>query len=137
MTNLVCARYRDGRVVKGKSLDVDPARPACHVRPSEGPVVEVKLAELKALFFVKTLEGNSKHNEGAEVTTGDRRTHGSAMIVLTFEDGEKLTCLTNRFPPNRPFYFVVPVDLESNNVRILVNGAAVASFEASLDPARS
>ncbi|MEO8200647.1 MAG: hypothetical protein ABI679_09025 [Gemmatimonadota bacterium] len=136
MKNLVIARYRDGHVVKGVSFDVDPAKPTCHVRPDTGAVMEVRLADLKALFFVKTLEGNSKHDEGAEVATGDRRTHGSAMIVLTFEDGEKLTCLTNRFPPNRPFYFVVPVDLESNNVRILVNAAAVASFENALDPAK-
>ena len=137
MTKLIIARYRDGRVVKGICLDVDPAKPTCHVRQSDGAMVEVRLADLKALFFVKSLEGNSKHDEGAEVATGDRRTHGSAVLVLTFEDGEKLVCLSNRYPPNRPFYFVVPVDLESNNIRILVNAQAVTSFEAALDPTKS
>ena len=33
-----------------------------------------------------------------------------------------------RFPPVKPFFFILPADGTSNNVRILVNRAAVRSM---------
>jgi len=129
MQNKVVARYQDGRVVKGISLDVDPARPTCHVRPATGPALEVNLSELKALFFVRTLEGNSAHDEGRDPDPKDPRSRGMAMVSLRFADGETIVGLTIRYPPNRPYFFVLPVDQKSNNIRILVNRAAVVSME--------
>jgi hypothetical protein len=86
MANEVVARYLDGRVVKGVSLDVDPARPVCHIRTGQGSQ-EVKLKELKALFFVKDLLGDAARDE---------------VLKLI-----------------RPFFFVLPADTRSNNVRVL------------------
>ncbi|MGH7702301.1 MAG: DUF6982 domain-containing protein [Gemmatimonadales bacterium] len=129
MSNQVVARYQDGRLVKGTSLDVDPNRPTCHVRLVAGTAVEVKLQELKALYFVRSLEGNRDHQEGTQVEAADPRTHGSVQVALRFQDGERLVGLTNRYPPNKPYFFVVPVDAKSNNVRILVNRKAVIAME--------
>jgi hypothetical protein len=131
MNNQVVARFRDGRLVKGVSLDVDPNKPACHVRPAGDPAVEVTLSALKALYFVKSLDGNPAHEEGTAVEEGDQRTRGATKVALLFEDGERLVGFTNRYPPNRPYYYVVPVDLKSNNIRILVNALAVASIQTS------
>jgi hypothetical protein len=47
-----------------------------------------------------------------------------------FEDGEVKMGLTIRYPPNRPFFFILPVDPESNNLHMLVNHDAVTSIEA-------
>jgi hypothetical protein len=121
--NLVVARYRDGRVVKGTSLNVDPSRPACHVRTPAGPV-EVLLADLKALFFVRTLDGDPARHDRAEAAAHDPRLVGGHPVVVEFPDGERIVGATNRFPPNRPFFYMVPLDAASNNVRILVNRAA-------------
>jgi hypothetical protein len=129
MSNLVVARFRDGRVVKGASLDVDQTKPVCHVRPPGQPVVEVQLVDLKALYFVRSLDGNPAHEEGVSLVAGDQRTKGSTLVEVRFEDGERMVGLTNRYPPNRPLYFVVPVDLKSNNVRILVNAQAVVRIQ--------
>ena len=38
--------------------------------------------------------------------------------------------LMNRYPPNRPYFFVLPMDPASNNVRILVNREAVVEMES-------
>jgi hypothetical protein len=130
LSNLVVAHYLDGRVVKGTSLDVDPAKPTCHVRPPTGPVQDVKLADLKALFFVRSLEGNATREEARTPDPSDPRLKGSSPIALRFRDGESMLALTNRFPPNRPHFFVVPLDPAANNVRILVNRAAVMSMES-------
>jgi hypothetical protein len=129
MNNLVVARYLDGRTLKGTSLDVDPAKPTFHVRPPEGITAEVKLKELKALFFVRTLEGDMARHEAHALNPADPRALGSTAVSLHFPDGEQIVGLTNRFPPNRPFFFVVPVDPESNNIRILVNRSAVTKME--------
>jgi hypothetical protein len=129
VNNLVVARFLDGRVLKGTSLDVDPTRPTFHLRPSEGTAAEVKLKELKALFFVRSLEGDMARHETHTLDPADPRHHGSTAVALTFPDGEVMLGLTNRFPPNRPFFFVVPVDPESNNVRVLVNRSAVKKME--------
>ena len=130
MSNKVVARYRDGRTVKGASMDVDPGRPSCHVRTPEGKTVEVWLKDLKALFFVRSLEGDSTHDENRTPDPQDLRSRGSKVVALTFEDGEVMVGLTNRYPPNRPFFFILPVDPESNNLRMLVNHGAVTSMEA-------
>ena len=130
----VVARYRDGRTVKGASLDIDPGRPSCHVRTSEGKTVEVQLKDVKALFFVRTLEGDSAHLENRTPAPQDPRRQGSSLVTMTFEDGEVMVGLTIRYPPNRPFFYILPVDPESNNIRMLVNRDAVVSMAAVEPP---
>jgi hypothetical protein len=125
MANEVVAHFLDHRIVKGQSLDVDPAKPTCHVRTLDQGVVEVKLADLKALFFVRDLAGDPARNDDAVITPDDARVRGAAAIEIEFTDGERLVALTVRFPPAKPFFFVLPADGSSNNVRILVNRAAV------------
>jgi len=130
MSNKVVAHYKDGRVVKGTSLDIDPGRPSCHVRTPEGKTVEVQLKDLKALFFVRSLEGDAARDENRTPDPEDLRSRGSKLLTMTFEDGETMVGLTIRYPPNRPYFFVLPVDPQSNNIRMLVNHDAVVSMQA-------
>lgn len=128
MSNLVVANLLDGRVIKGVSLDVDPARPLCHIR-TEGGMVKLKLADAKALFFVRSLTGNKDRNDVHQVQPEDVRAKGATRVDLLFKDGERILAFTNRYPPRGAFFFVVPVDTGSNNSRILVNAAALASMQ--------
>jgi len=130
MSKLVVARFQDGRIIKGTSLDVDPARPTFHIRSQPGPAVEVRMSDLKALFFVRSLEGDSARQERRSLDPADARSRGSTLVSITFADGEVINGLTIRYPPNRPFFFVLPVDPDSNNIRILINQAAIKSMEA-------
>jgi hypothetical protein len=128
--NQVVARFADGRVVKGTSLDVDASRPLCHVRTKDQRMVEVVMATLKALFFVKSLEGNSAHQETSAPKEGDVRLRGTTMVEIEFKDGERLVALSNSYPPKGEFFFVLPVDTGSNNIRILVNRGQVKHVTA-------
>jgi len=128
MANEVVAHYLDHRVVKGQSLDVDPAKPTCHVRTAHEGVVEVKLADLKALFFVRDLAGNPDRRDAEAIAAADARARGSVPIEIEFADGERLVGLTVRFPPVKPFFFILPADDASNNIRILVNRGAVKAM---------
>lgn len=131
MSRKVVARYRDGRVVKGTSMDVDPNRPQFHVRPDSGPAVQVSMNELKALFFVKSLDGDASHDEGMDLAENDPRSRGATLVRLGFADGETIVGLTIGYPPRRQFFFVNPVDTASNNIRILVNRDAVTDMQAA------
>ncbi|MGQ0642712.1 MAG: DUF6982 domain-containing protein [Gemmatimonadaceae bacterium] len=132
MVNQVVARFRDGRLIKGTSMDVDPAKPACHIRTPDGAIYTVELMELKALFFVKSPNGDARHNESTDLQPADRRQFGSTLVELTFADGERMVGLTNRSTPNGNFFFVLPVDARSNNIRILVNRSALKSVATPL-----
>jgi hypothetical protein len=114
--------------VKGTSLDVDPGRPRCHVQTADRGSVEIEMKDLKALYFVRDLGGRPEYDETHRPLSGDERLRGSRQVELVFQDGEKLGGLMNRFPPNRPFFFVLPMDPASNNIRILVNRDAVAEI---------
>jgi hypothetical protein len=111
--------------MKGRALDMDPSRPSFHLRSPLHPPIEVKLAELKALFFVKDLDGNPERVDSMQLSEGDIRARGAQQIEVEFADGERIVGLTVRYPPVRPFFYIVPADEGSNNIRILVNKAAV------------
>lgn len=127
MVNSIVARYIDGRVIKGTSLDVAQDRPNCHVRTASG-MVDVELKDLKALFFVKSLEGNKDHTDGDTIEPTDPRLRGAKLIEVKFHDGERVVGLAMRYPPNKPYFFLIPVDTVSNNLRILVNREQVGSM---------
>jgi hypothetical protein len=119
--NAVVARFADGRTVKGMSLDVAPERPTCHIRTDAGEMVEVALRDLKALFFVKSLAGDAERNDTTTVDSADPRLRGAKPIEVIFHDQERIVGMVMRFPPLKTFFFLVPADPSSNNLRILVN----------------
>lgn len=130
MLQRVVAHFIDHSVIKGTSADVDPKRPTCHVQTADRGMLEVDLRLVKALFFVKDLQGRREYEETRHVEPGDQRLRGSRQIEIQFADGERLGGLANRFPPIGPFFFVMPLDAQSNNIRILINREAVASMKA-------
>ena len=123
--SMIVAHRIDGTVMKGTSLDVDPKRPTCHLRPETGEAIEIALADVKALFFVKSWTGEATRNDVKEPAIGDSRLLGARLVRVVFADGEEIVGLMNRFPPITPFFYLLPIDPQSNNIRILINGAAI------------
>jgi uncharacterized protein DUF6982 len=123
--HLIVAHFIDGSVKKGVSLDVDPKKPTCHLKTQTGDTIEVTLADMKALFFVRSATGDPKRNEAKQPVPGDSRLVGARRVRVMFADKEEIVGLMNRYPPITPYFFMLPIDPLSNNVRILVNRAAV------------
>src|ERR1043166_4690483 len=123
--SLIVAHRIDGTVAKGTSLDVDPKRPTCHLLPEAGEASEIALADVKALFFVKSWSGDSTRNDAKQAVIGDSRLLGAKQVRVVFADGEEVVGLMNRFPPITPYFFMLPIDPLSNNIRILINSAAI------------
>ncbi len=127
----VVLRYLDGRVFKGYTQDFNQTRPSFHFQKNttdsstnNSMLIEVK--DLKALFFVKTFEGDKEYNERKEFITGDLPQ--GRKVEVTFVDGEIIRGSTVGYDPQRPGFFLLPVDKGSNNIRIFVVTAAVKNF---------
>ncbi|MDZ4805307.1 MAG: hypothetical protein SGI90_10640 [Candidatus Eisenbacteria bacterium] len=133
MTHDVVAHYLDGTLIKGACLSVDPKRPMCHVQTRELQVVQVNFVDLKALFFVRSFEGDPGRHDVNSLDPDDPRRTGGRVVELQFKDGELLVGITPRFPPTKPHFFVLPADRNSNNDRMLVNRAACTSVTAVAD----
>jgi hypothetical protein len=129
MSHKVVAHFIDHSIVKGTSIDVDPGRPLCHIKTDDRGMVEVDLSQVKALYFVKDFGGQPTYDEAHAPKNGDQRLRGSRQVQVRFQDGEEQGGLMNRYPPNRPFFFLLPMDPNSNNIRILVNRAAIAELK--------
>lgn len=127
--SLVVARFLDGRVLKGTTHDFAPNKPSFHLSEhgdmaARGVVIPV--GALKAVFFVKSYEGNPRHDEKKdfEGAVGQGR-----RVLVTFSDGETLAGFTTTFSPGKQGWFLIPVDAGSNNARVYVVTSAVRKVE--------
>jgi hypothetical protein len=82
----------------------------------------VSIQELKAVFFVKTLEGNREYKDKKEFEAD--KTVAGRKIRVVFKDGEVLVGTTHGYQPGRPGFFIHIVDPQSNNERCFVISAA-------------
>jgi hypothetical protein len=121
----VVLRYMDGQLLRGFSNAFYPDRAFFQFSPSigcsSGERRLVPIALLKAVFFVKDLEGDPNR---ADVQTFDHKTRGR-KVQVTFRDGEVMTGSTLSFKPTGQGFFVTPADGGGNNVRAFVVNAAI------------
>ena len=130
MPNRIVARYVDGRVERGYTTDFQPHREVFHIVSKESgqdKPVAIKMAELKAVFFVKELHGLDKDRPVIKRDfneVGDKKMYGK-KVTVTFNDGEELKGITLGYSPQRRGFFFTPIDPESNNERIFAVLTAV------------
>jgi len=109
----------DGRRLKGYSLNVSPLKDFFDLLPQEGTPLgrgtRVELKDVKAVFFVKDFVGTP----GDVPTSLGNRSLGR-VLEITFADGEKLVGVSLGYSSQKPSFFVIPTDPDSNNSRILV-----------------
>jgi hypothetical protein len=124
--NRVVARYQDGRVLKGITNDFLPAKDLFHLVPFDSPPgtkpTDVKVGDLKALFFVKDFAGHPEHKRSTEFDP--TKPVLGRKIQVTFKDGELLVGTTQGYQPGRPGFFLLPADPQTNNERCFVVTAA-------------
>lgn len=128
----VVARFRDGRVLKGYA-DFDPGQPSLTFRPldrPDGEAIEVRVADLKALFFVRSFDGVPGYEESKDLYQA--RPPGTRKVLVEFVDGEELVGHTRGAPSTEPGFFFTPLDRESNNLRVFAVGAAIRRVERRL-----
>ena len=125
MRHQVVVRYKDGRVLKGTTVDFAPNRTTFTLSqepPAAGGPVEIRVDELKAVFFVQSFQGNREYREqklrAPEGKIGRR-------YLLTFTDGETMRGTALGVNLSRNGFLLFPSDPGSNNKRIFVMHSAV------------
>lgn len=121
--NRVVAHFKSGKLLKGYTHDFTPAREIFHLTSEEKDrreIYEVRTAELKAIFFVKTLEGKKDYVEKKRFDEVDTSALRGLKIKVEFFDGEIIRGISLGYSKNRKGFFVIPVDSQCNNERIYV-----------------
>ncbi len=117
----VVAAYLDGRRLKGTTNDFSPARGQFFlfpvgVEPKPGDRgTAVRVADLKAVFFVKDFTGNSLPRNAVATSPLPGK-----KIEVTFADGEKRFGFSVAYNPKNLGFFLQPADAADNNERIFV-----------------
>jgi hypothetical protein len=97
-----------------------------------GKVSEVFMSDLKAVFFVKSLEGRLDHPPAKESLNDFKEglnPIGSVKVKITFVDGEILIGTTHGYSAERKGFFVVPLESGSNNLRVFVIANSIKQIE--------
>jgi uncharacterized protein DUF6982 len=127
----VVVRYADGRTLKGTTGDFRPASPRFHLIPADrGAVVDVRIADLKAVFFVRDFAGTAARSKLRGFLEAPAETVQGKKVAVFFRDGELLCGYTLSFSPDRAGFFLLPTDAAGNNLRIYVVTAAAAEIKA-------
>jgi hypothetical protein len=125
----VVARFVDGRVLKGTTHDFAAQKPIFHLSVFGDPkarALAIPLGALKALFFVRSFEGDPKHVDNKDIDSAKGQ---GRKIVVTFTDGETICGFTAGYSKDKQGFFVIPVDQKANNARVFVVAEAVKKVE--------
>ncbi len=128
-------RLNDGSLLKGYLKDFSPGKATVVLQEAETDEVhKLKTADVKAVFFVRTFEGNYDYNE--KKSYGIRRPMGKRVFVK-FRDGERLVgFVEGTVPWEKGFFlskrenkekgfFLLPVDEDTNNIKVFVISSSV------------
>lgn len=125
-------RFVDGSMLKGLIRDFTLADDFVYIEDESSEKQKIKLKQLKAIFFVRTFDGNREHRE-KKAFAGARRT--GKRLFVRFRDGEQMTgYLEGGTPWEKGFFldlkktsgfFLIPVDQDSNNIKIFIITSAV------------
>jgi hypothetical protein len=128
-TNKVVVALVDNRRIKGFVYNFSPLRETFSVFPTESAqkseAKDVRLKDVKAVFFVKDFIGNSVRND---VQSPEQLRRGRKMEI-TFRDGEEMIGTTEAYHSQKPGFFMFPADADGNNTRVFVVNANLRSVK--------
>ncbi len=129
--NKVVVHFRDGRIIKGFTHDFNPNKETFHLTDvhNENGVKEVSTALMKAVFFVKTFEGDRDHPNPEDFSLESLKNVPGLKMKVTFFDGEVMYGTTHGYSPQRKGFFIFPADKTINNDRVFVIGESTAEVE--------
>jgi hypothetical protein len=123
----IIVRYYDGRILKGYTQNFFPNKPTFHFQPVDSgnpnENLEVKIKDLKGVFFVRDFSGNPQYKEKKIFPEGVQVS--GKKVEVTFKDGEIMVGSTLGYDSNRPGFFFFPSDPEWNMIRAYIVSQSV------------
>jgi hypothetical protein len=131
----VVTRLISGKVLKGYINEFSADQTEVNItEEATGDLHPVKIGDAKAVFFVKSFEGDHEHKE--KKSYGIAKIKGQRVFVK-FRDGEGLVgFLQGDVPWEKGFFlskqcsdskgfFLLPVDEDTNNIKVFVVASSV------------
>ena len=122
--NKIVIRFKDSTILKGTVNVFSPFHKYFQLSMPDGNVVTVDIDRIKAMFFVKSFEGDKKYNymyKDELFWVGDK-------IMVNFNDGEKLVGYTEQLDCSPKGFFITPADLNGNNKYVFASKSAIKSM---------
>jgi len=121
MINKIVIRFANGKLRKGTTADFSPNKDVFHLNDKDdGKVHEISVRDLKAVFFVKSYDGDPAYDEKLNVV----RLGLGKRIRIRFKDGEKMVGYTQGYSANRTGFIFFPSDPACNNEKAFIVNAA-------------
>lgn len=129
--NRVVVRTTAGDTIKGYTGDFSRHKTSFLLSIEDGDVKInqiIQLKDLKAVFFVKTFEGNFLHKK--QLYFDEDLSYGKKIIVI-FQDGEKFMGRVEAMhsDPGDTGFFIFPLDKESNIIRAFFLNTAIVDIK--------
>ncbi|HXX53693.1 MAG TPA: hypothetical protein VEI28_03890 [Thermodesulfovibrionales bacterium] len=128
----VVLRIADGRLVKGHLHDFSPSGEGVVMEDESGARQRFDMNELKAIFFVRTFEGDKSRHEKKSF---EKENPPGKRVFVKFKDGESMVgYVEGEVPWQKGFFlepakgkgfFLLPTDDESNNTKVFVIAQSV------------
>ena len=103
--NKIVIRFADGKILKGITEDFFPNKEIFHLKVNDSNQYrEIKVTDLKCVFFVKSFEGNREYVYRNDI----ERLGLGRKISVQFKDGEIMVGYTQGYSPGRTGCYSVP-----------------------------
>lgn len=120
----IVVRFKDSTLLKGTVSVFSPFHRFFQLERQEGDVVTVDLDRIKAMFFVRTFDGDKNYTykyEDELYWVGDK-------VMVRFHDGEKLVGYTHQLDCSPRGFFITPADVNGNNKYVFASKSAIHSM---------
>jgi len=125
MKNQIVIRLKNRELKKGYTDDFMPTKDTFHLNSRDGKKEEIIVDDTKAIFFVKSLDGNKNYKYTyKDVISGEGK-----KVIVYFKDGETIIGYVLVYSPERKGFFMKPADLNGNNIRIYVVASSLKKME--------
>lgn len=121
----VVVHYRSKNVVKGFVDDFNPWKGSFHISPQHvGRPTEVLLSEIKAVFFVRSFEGNRGRQPASQLFGFP---HPGRQVEVVLSDRETLLGTIGQASCSPYGFYLLPADESDNNHLVFIPNHAVKS----------
>lgn len=118
--NKVVVHTIQGEIIKGYTGDFSRSKKSFHLASQDNEITInqiIELSTLKAVFFVKSFQGNFLHKT---LHTFDDAAGYGRKVMVKFKDGERFYGRVEVMRPEDSGFFIFPLDTDSNTIRAFV-----------------
>ena len=124
MKDKIVVRFKDKTLLKGEITQFFPYYGVFKLELLNGRALTVDIDKIKAIFFVKSFEGDKKYTYKYE----DDLSWAGDKILLKFNDGEKIVGYTTQLNDSSFGFFITPADVKGNNEYIFASKSSIESM---------